>query len=81
MALILMFQRQTYHVQTTKIALLRPSASMDYAFVKETEWETAANAEVTSQVDKEERCTDAHRRVSDAQCCIASGRVIRGSEV
>ena len=52
MALILMFQRQTYHVQTTKIALLRPSASMDYAFVKETEWETAANAEVTSQVDK-----------------------------
>ncbi|CAH3035990.1 unnamed protein product [Pocillopora meandrina] len=45
MALIHLFQRQIYHVQTTKIALLRPSASMDCAFVKETEWETAANAE------------------------------------
>ena len=52
MALIHLFQRQIYHEQTTKIALLRPSASMEYAFVKETEWETAANAEVTSQVDK-----------------------------
>ena len=44
---------------------------MDYAFVKEDEWETATNAEVTIQGDKKERCIDAHRRVSVAQCCIA----------
>ena len=54
---------------------------MDYVFVKEDEWETATNAEVTIQGDKKERCIDAHRRVSVAQCCIALGRAIRGSEV
>ena len=50
---------------------------MDYAFVKEDEWETATNAEVTIQGDKKERCIDAHRRVSVAQCCIALGRGLR----
>ena len=47
-----MFQKLISHVKWTEIAILRPSAWKDYAFVKETDGGTAPNAEVTSQVHK-----------------------------